>query len=148
MRLLAVGLGFILRIAALQEVSGAGRSFEDVGIFHRSGRRKARACLARVQLVVSHDPRFGIVCVQDLQNLIDCLHLLGSAVVLETHVRRKAPPAFIADSDALRIEVLHMTTFFCNGTTIEQRSIPTYVDMIARELSETACLMAGHEFLD
>ena len=148
MRLLAVGLGFILRIAALRKVSCAVGLSEDVGILLGSGWNEARARLARIQLAVSHNTSIGIDSVKDTQYLVDYLHLLGSAVVLETHVCRKAPTAFIADSDALRIEALDMTTSFCNGTAVVQRSVATHEDMIARVLSETACLMTGREFLD
>ena len=98
--------------------------------------------------MVAHNPRVGIDLVEDTQHFVEGLHLLGGAVVLVLDVCRKTSAAFIADSDAVRIEALHMATSFCNGTAIVQGSVATDIDMIARVLSETARPMPGHEFLD
>ena len=102
----------------------------------------------RIQLVVTRNPRLGIDLVKDTQHLVEGLHLLGGSAVLVPYVCRKTSTTFITDSDAVRIEALYVTTSFCNRTAVIQGSVPTDVDMIVCELSETACPMSGHEFLD
>ena len=83
--------------------SSSFRLPEDVRIFLGSGGREAGASLVRIQLVVTCNPRLGIDLVEDTQHFVECLHLLGGAVVLVPNVCRKTSAAFIADSDAVRI---------------------------------------------
>ena len=85
---------------------------------------------------------------QQAKHLVQRPQLFGRAGILEFVVCRETSDALVADSDAVRIEVLHVTALDCNRTTIVQRAVATNIDMISRIIPETSCPVAGLQFLD
>ena len=59
---------------------------------------------------MSHDAGIGIDGVQDLEQLVQNNHLLGSTVVLVLLLEAARVTALVADADALRVEALDMAS--------------------------------------
>ena len=97
---------------------------------------------------MSHDASIGIDLVKDAQHLIQCYHLLGSAVVLVLDIGAARVTALIADADAARVVALHVATSFSNRTTIEQGTIAPHINVIAWIGTIAFVAMAAHQFLD
>ena len=97
---------------------------------------------------MSHDAGFGIDGVQDLEQLVQYNHLLGSTVVLVLLLGAARVTALIADANALRVEALDMASSDVDGAGVVQGSIPPHIEVIAWIGSESACPMAGHQLLD
>ena len=97
---------------------------------------------------MSHDAGFGIDGVQDLEQLVQNNHLLGSTVVLVLLLGTARVTALIADADALRVEALDMASSDVDGSGVVQGSIPTHIEVIAGIGAESSSLMTGHQLLD
>ena len=97
---------------------------------------------------MSHDAGFGIDGVQDLEQLVQNNHLLGSTVVLVLLLGAARMTALIADANALRVEALDMASSDVDGAGVVQGSIPPHIEVIAGIGSESACPMTGHQLLD
>ena len=97
---------------------------------------------------MSHDAGIGIDGMQDLEQLVQYNHLLGSTVVLVLLLGAARMTALIADANALRVEALDMASSDADGAGVVQGSIPPHVEVIARVGAESACTMAGHQLLD
>ena len=100
---------------------------KNVLILHRSRRIKARTSLVGIQLAVSHDACLGIDLVKDAQHLIQCDHLLGSAIVLVLDIGAARVTALVADAYAVRVEALDMATSLSYRSTIEQGTITSHI---------------------
>ena len=97
---------------------------------------------------MSHDAGFGIDGVQDLEQLVQDNHLLGSTVVLVLLLETARMTALIADANALRVEALDMASSDVDRATIIECSIPPHIEVIAGIGAESACPMTGHQLLD
>ena len=97
---------------------------------------------------MSHDAGIGIDGVQNLEQLVQYNHLLGSTVVLVLLLGAARMTALVADAQTLRVEALDMASSDVDRSGVVQGSIPPYVEMIARIGAESACPMAGHQLLD
>ena len=121
---------------------------KDIRILDRGRRSKARAGLAGIQFAMPHDAGIGIDGVQDLEQLVQYDHLLGSTVVLVLQLGAARVTALIADAQTLRVEALDVASSDADGATIIESSVPAHIEMIARVSAESACSMAGHQLLD
>ena len=97
---------------------------------------------------MSHDAGFGIDGVQDLEQLVQYNHLLGSTVVLVLLLGAARVTALIADANALRVEALDMASSNVDGAGVVQGSIPPHIEVIAGIGAESARPMTGHQLLD
>ena len=97
---------------------------------------------------MSHDTSIGIDLVKDAQHLVQCYHLLGSAVVLVLDIGAARVTALIADADAARVVALHVATSLSNRTTIEQGTIAPYINVISRIGTIAFVAMTAHQLLD
>ncbi len=101
-----------------------------------------------IQFAVSHDACIGIDLVKDAQHLIQCYHLLGSAIVLILDIGTARVTTLVADADAARVVALHVATSFSNRTTIEQGTIAPYINVIAWIGTIAFDAMTAHQLLD
>ena len=97
---------------------------------------------------MSHDAGFGIDGMQDLEQLVQNNHLLGSTVVLVLLLGTARVTALVADAQALRVEALDMASSDVDRSGVVQGSIPPHIEVIAGIGSESACPMTGHQLLD
>ena len=97
---------------------------------------------------MSHDASFGIDLVEDAQHLVQCDHLLGSAIVLVLGFGTARVTALVADADAVRIVALHMATSLSGRSTIEEGAIASHINMIAGIGPVTLGAMTMHQLLD
>ena len=97
---------------------------------------------------MSHYAGFGIDGVQDLEQLVQNNHLLGSTVVLVLLLGTARMTALIANANALRVEALDMASSDVDGARVVQGSIPPHIEVITGIGSESALPMTGHQLLD
>ena len=97
---------------------------------------------------MSHDASIGIDLVKDAQHLIQCYHLLGSAVVLVLDIGAARVTALVANTDAVGIVAFHVATAFSNRSTIEQGTIAPHINVIAWIGTIAFVAMAAHQLLD
>ena len=97
---------------------------------------------------MSHDASIGIDLVKDAQHLVQCDHLLGSAVVLVLDIGAARVTALVAYADAVGIVALHVTTSFSNRSAIEQGTITPYINVISWIGTIAFDAMAAHQLLD
>ena len=95
-----------------------------------------------------YDACLGIDLMQQLQNLIQDDHLLGSAIVLVLVFGTARVATFVADSDTEGIVSLDVATSLTDRSTIVQTTIPSHIEVITRIGAEAACTMATHQLLD
>ena len=101
-----------------------------------------------IQFAVSHDASIGIDLVKDAQHLIQCDHLLGSAIVLVLVLRTARVATLIADPDTVRVVALDVTPSLTDRSTIVQTTIPPHIEVITRIGAEPSCTMTAHQLLD
>ena len=101
-----------------------------------------------IQFAVSHDACLGIDLVKDAQHLIQCYHLLGSAIVLILDIGAARVTTLIADANAARVVAFHVATAFSNRSAIEQGTIAPYINVIAWIGTIAFVAMAAHQLLD
>ena len=121
---------------------------KDVLILDRGRRIETRTSLVGIQLAVPHDACLGIDLVKDAQHLVQCYHLLGSAVVFVLDIGTARVTTLVADANAARVVALHVATTFSNRTTIEQGTIAPYINVIAWIGTIAFVAMTAHQFLD
>ena len=85
---------------------------------------------------------------QQLKDLVQDDHLLGSAIVLVLVLGTARVATFVADSDTEGIVALDMTPSLTDRSTIIQTTIPSHIEVITRVGAETTCTMATHQLLD
>ena len=95
-----------------------------------------------------NDACLGIDLVKDAQHLIQCYHLLSSAIVLVLDIGTARVTTLVADANAARVVALHVATSFSYRTTIEQGTIAPYINVIAWIGTIALVAMAAHQFLD
>ena len=95
-----------------------------------------------------YDACLGIDLMQQLQNLIQDDHLLGSAIVLVLVFGTARVATFVADSDTEGIVSLDVATSLGDGTTIVETTIPSHIEVITRIGAEASCTMTAHQLLD
>ena len=101
-----------------------------------------------IQFAVSHDACLGIDLVKDAQHLVQCDHLLGSAIVLVLDIGTARVTTLVADADAARVVALHVAPSFCNRSAIEQGTIAPHINVIAWICTIAFVAMAAHQLLD
>ena len=97
---------------------------------------------------MSHDACFGIDLVEDAQHLVQCYHLLGSAIVLVLDIGVARVTTFVADAYTARVVALHMATTLSNRSAIEEGAVATYINMIAGIGPVALGAMTSHQLLD
>ena len=113
------------------------------------GRRiETRTRLVRIEFAVAYDTSLGIRLMQHSKHLVQDDHLLGGAVVLVLVLGTARMASFVAYSNALCVEALHVASLRLDRSAIVQASIPPHVEVIPRTGAEAACPMAGHQLLD
>ena len=95
-----------------------------------------------------NDACLGIDLVKDAQHLVQCDHLLGSAIVLVLDIGTARVTTLVADANAARVVALHVATSLSNRTTIEQGTIAPYINVIAGIGPVALGTMASHQLLD
>ena len=97
---------------------------------------------------MSHDASLGIDLVEDAQHLIQCYHLLGSAIVLVLGFGAARVTALIADAYAVRVVALHMATSLSDRSAIEEGAVTSYIKVITGIGPVALGTMAIHQLLD
>ena len=123
-------------------------SVKDISVFDRGGRIETGTRLAGIQFAVPDDASIGIDLMQQLQNLIQDDHLLGSAIVLVLVFGTARVATFVADPDTVRVVALHVATSLTDRSTIVQTTIPSHIEVITRIGAEASCTMTAHQLLD
>ena len=82
--------------------------FKDIRILRRGGRIETGTRLAVIQFAMPDDACLGIDLMQQLQNLVQDDHLLGSAIVLVLVLGTARVATFVADPDTVRVVSLHV----------------------------------------
>ena len=95
-----------------------------------------------------YDACLGIDLMQQLQNLIQDDHLLGSAIVLVLVLGTARVATFVADPDTEGIVALDMAPSLVDRSTIVQTTIPPHINVITRIGAEPSCTMTAHQLLD
>ena len=85
---------------------------------------------------------------KDAQHLVQCDHLLGSAIVLVLDIGTARVTTLVADANAARVVALHVATSFSYRTTIEQGTVSSHINVIAWIGTIALVAMAAHQFLD
>ena len=101
-----------------------------------------------IQFAMPDDASIGIDLMQQLQNLVQDDHLLGSAIVLVLVLGTARVATFVADPDTEGIVAFDVTTSLTDGSTIVETAIPSHIEVITRIGAETTCTMATHQLLD
>ena len=95
-----------------------------------------------------NDACLGIDLVKDAQHLVQCDHLLGSAIVLVLDIGTARVTTLVADANAVGIVAFHVATTFCNRTTIEQGTVAPHINVIAWICTIAFVAMTAHQLLD
>ena len=85
---------------------------------------------------------------QQRKDLVEDDHLLGRAVVLVLVLGTAGVATFEADPYRMSVPTLDVTSNHTDRTAIIETTIPTYKKVIAREIAEATCTMAGDELSD
>ena len=94
------------------------------------------------------DACLGIDLMQQLQNLVQDDHLLGSAIVLVLVLGTARVATFVADSDTVRVVSLDVAPSLGNRSAIIQTTIPSHIEVITWVGTEATSTMATHQLLD
>ena len=94
------------------------------------------------------DAGLGIDLMQQLKNLVQDDHLLGSAIVLVLVLGTARVATFVADPDTVRVVALDVAPSLTDRSTIVQTAIPPHIDVITRIGAEATSAMATHQLLD
>ena len=97
---------------------------------------------------MSHDACLGIDLVKDAQHLIQCYHLLSSAIVLILDIGAARVTTLVADANAARVVALHVATSLGNRSAIEQGTVSSHINVIAWIGTIAFVAMTAHQFLD
>ena len=119
-----------------------------VRIFDGGGRGKTGTGLAGIELAMSDDPRLRINLMQQGEDLVEDDHLLGRAVVLVLVLGTAGVATLETDPYRMSVPTLDVTAHHTDGTAIIETTIPTHIKVIAREIAEATCTMAGDELAD
>ena len=85
---------------------------------------------------------------QQGEDLVEDDHLLGRAVVLVLVLGTAGVTTLITDAYRVTVPALHVITHHTDRTAIIETTIATHKKMIAREIAEATCTMAGDELSD
>ena len=85
---------------------------------------------------------------QQREDLVEDNHLLGRAIVLVLVLGTAGVATLIADAYRVTVPALDVTAHHADRTTVVETTIPSYIKMIAREIAEATCTMAGDELSD
>ena len=121
---------------------------KEIRILDRGGRRETGTSLAGIELRMSDNPRLGIDLMQEREDLVKDDHLLGCAVVLVLVLGTAGVTALVADANRETIVPFHMAAYPFHRTAIEETTVPTHIEMIARVIAELLCPMAGSKLLE
>ena len=85
---------------------------------------------------------------QQREDLVEDNHLLGRAIVLVLVLGTAGVATLETDPYRMSVPTLDVTTHHADRTAIEERAISTQIKVIAREIAEATCTMAGDELAD
>ena len=85
---------------------------------------------------------------QQREDLVEDNHLLGRAVVLVLVLGTAGVATLETDPYRMTVPALDVTAHHADGTAIIETTIPTNIYMIAWEIAEATCTMAGDELSD
>ena len=121
---------------------------KEIRILGRGGRRKTGTSLAGIELRVTDNPRLGIDLMQEREDLVKDDHLLGCAVILVLVLGTAGVTALVADANRKPVVPFHMAAYLFHRSAIEETTVPTHIEMIARVIAELLCPMAGSKLLE
>ena len=121
---------------------------KEIRVLGGGGRIETGTGLAGIELAMSDNPRLRINLMQQSEDLVEDNHLLGRAVVLVLVLGTAGVATFITDAYRVTVPALDVTAHQTDRTAVEETAIPTHIKMIAREIAEATCTMAGDELAD
>ena len=129
-------------------ICGICVTFKYVRVFGGGRRGKTGTSLAGIELGMSDDPGLGIHLMQQLEDLVEDNHLLGRAIVLVLVLGTAGVTTLVADAYRVAVPALDVTAHHADRTAVVETSIPSHIKMIAREIAEATCTVAGDELAD
>ena len=123
-------------------------SVKDISVFDRGGRIETGTRLAGIEFAMPDDTCIGIDLMQQLKDLVQDDHLLGSAIVLVLVFGTARVATFVADPDTVRVVSLDVAPSLTDRSTIVQTAIPSHIEVITRIGTEASCTMTAHQLLD
>ena len=121
---------------------------KDIRVLDGGGRIETGTGLAGIELAMSDDAGLRIHLMQQGEDLVEDNHLLGRAVVLVLVLGTAGVATLETDPDRVTVPTLDVTAYHTDRTAIIETTIPTYIKVIAREIAEATCTMAGDELAD
>jgi hypothetical protein len=121
---------------------------KEIRVFDRGGRGKTGTGLAGIELAMPDYPRLRIHLMQQGEDLVEDDHLLGRAIVLVLVLGAAGVATLETDPYRMTVPTFDVTAYHTDRTAIIETTIPTHIKVIAREIAEATCTMAGDELAD